>query len=486
MSNKNPKRKRVDSNDSSNIDNSKKLDNNFKINNDYLNKLVQERFEEILNEEKNNIQSLKDKVIDLDNYYNDKIKESNEYITYLEDKLDSTDGKNISLLREIEELKNEIELIKSDQFQSKIPIIFRFNTPKNTEVNNIDFPPTHPKKEVLIDTDNESEYESDSDSDYELKKINIKIKSLTDLIHLGNLYDPLKKIKYNINIKRLNKLIGSLTKLNNMIGMDKVKQTVIDLILYFLQNIDDKNNDMLHCVIEGPPGVGKTEVAKIIGEIYKNLGVLSTNKFKCVKRSDLIGGYLGQTAIKTQKVLDECEGGVLFIDEAYSLGNSEGKDSYSKECIDTLTRHLSENKQNFICIIAGYKHSLNECFFKYNEGLERRFPYRFEIDKYSPQELSDIFKKIVKENNWSLKLEDFDINFFEKNIKYFLFNGGDMEILFHKTKIAHSRRIIYLDNNHKKKITMEDINLGMELLLENNEISNRNIEEDKTFISLYT
>ena len=112
---------------------------------------------------------------------------------------------------------------------------------------------------------------------------------------------------------------------------------------------------MLHCVIEGPPGVGKTEVAKILGQIYRKMGILTSDKFKSVKRSHLIGGYLGQTAIKTQKVLDECNGGVLFIDEAYSLGNSEGKDSYSKECIDTLTAHLSENKQNFICIIAGYK-----------------------------------------------------------------------------------------------------------------------------------
>ena len=133
------------------------------------------------------------------------------------------------------------------------------------------------------------------------------------------------------------------------------------------------------------------------------MGVLSKGTFHSVKRSDLIGGFLGQTAIKTEKLLKKCIGGVLFIDEAYSLGNKEGKDMYSKECIDTLTAFLTEHSNNFICIIAGYKDSLEQCFFSYNRGLERRFPYRFSLKGYSPKELQQIFIKKVNGNDWSIE-----------------------------------------------------------------------------------
>ena len=178
-----------------------------------------------------------------------------------------------------------------------------------------------------------------------------------------------------------------------MIGLDSLKNKLCHQILFYLQGLDNTNKDMLHTVIEGDPGVGKTEIAKILGELYCSLGILSKGTFKSVKRADLVGGYLGQTATKTLKILEENKGGVLFIDEAYSLGNEEGKDIYSKECIDTITAFLSENRQDFVCIIAGYKKALRQCFFKYNAGLERRFPWSYTIDPYNDIELKLIFEK---------------------------------------------------------------------------------------------
>ena len=123
----------------------------------------------------------------------------------------------------------------------------------------------------------------------------------------------------------------------------------------------------MHTVIYGPPGTGKTEVAKIIGRLFSKLGVLKKNVFKKVTRADLIAGYLGQTAIKTKEVVNSAIGGVLFIDEAYALGNKEKRDIFAKECIDTFAHY--DNKDKLMVIIAGYEDELNKCFFEYNRVL---------------------------------------------------------------------------------------------------------------------
>jgi hypothetical protein len=239
---------------------------------------------------------------------------------------------------------------------------------------------------------------------------------------------------------------------------------------------------MLHTIIEGEPGVGKTELAKILGKIYKAMGYCYNDIVKFVKRSDLIGGYLGQTAMKTQKVLDECKGGVLIIDEAYSLGNPEGRDSYSKECIDTLTAFLSESPDTIV-FIMGYKEDLQQCLFSHNKGLERRFTYRFSINKYKPEDLRLILFKVIREQGWDLENEDdIPIKFFVKNMAYFKFNGGDMLNLFTKCKFTHSIRFFNINRksnetenfeNLKKKINYEDIENAFKLLLKDEKFNQR-------------
>ena len=227
----------------------------------------------------------------------------------------------------------------------------------------------------------------------ELVIIDKEITNIVDLIELGKLYDESKR--YNIDLKTVNRLVEPLTELNNMIGMDSVKQDMVDHILFRIQNLDSTNTDMMHTVIQGPPGVGKTEVAKIIGKIYLAMGILKNNKFIKATRSQLIAGYLGQTAKATQKVIDSAIGGILFIDEVYSLGNAEKRDSFAKECIDTINENLTDKKTDFICIIAGYKDEIDSCFFSYNSGLERRFPVRFTIEAVSYTHLTLPTKRIV-------------------------------------------------------------------------------------------
>jgi len=200
--------------------------------------------------------------------------------------------------------------------------------------------------------------------------------------------------------------------------------------------------------------------------------LLKKNIFRKVTRSDLIAGYLGQTAMKTRDVVNECLGGVLFIDEAYALGNSEKRDSFAKECIDTLCESLSDNKSELMVIIAGYEKDLDKCFFAYNQGLNSRFPWRFKTDDYSASDLNLIFQKKVKDAGWSIE-EEVSNSWFEDKKDYFKYFGRDMETLFAKTKIAHSRRVFCKDKSVKTKLTMKDIEKGFAMFIDNNEVKSR-------------
>ena len=328
-------------------------------------------------------------------------------------------------------------------------------------------------KKIKTPEDEFKEYFKEADI---LLPINKEIKNIKDLIELGKTYDPNDKNRYVINLRALNKCVSSLEDLDAMIGMKNIKEMIVDLIFFRLQNINDDTDDMWHLVIQGNPGSGKTEVAKILAKIYYGLGIVKKDKITFAKRSDLIGKYLGHTAKMTQEVFDKSKGGVLFIDEAYSLGNPEGRDSFSKECIDTINQNLTETRDTVV-FIAGYKEQLNESFFSYNPGLNRRFKMRLTVDKYNAAELRQIFLKKIKDNKWSILNDDIEkeINksFFEKNMEMFKYNGGDMENLWHLTKIVHARRIFGKSNDLVKKIILTDLENGFKLYCDNEEVKNR-------------
>ena len=315
--------------------------------------------------------------------------------------------------------------------------------------------------------------------------IETEINSIDDIIQLTEKYKLDPEIKYNINMKALHNIKEPLQELNNMIGMTELKNNIVDQILYFVQELHKNKSDsgvtgdFMHTVIYGPPGTGKTEIAKMMGNIYSKIGILNKGTFKKVTRSDLIAGYLGQTAIKTRDVIKEALGGVLFIDEAYSLGNTDKKDIFSKECIDTLCEGLSDNKENLMVIIAGYETELNDCFFNYNQGLDSRFTWRFKTDNYSSEDLYKIFVKKVKDIGWELHEESkITPEFFKKNNDYFKFFGRDIETVLAKTKIAHSKRVFCKADSEKKKITLKDLEKGFELYLKNDGIKKRKDSEN--------
>lgn len=312
-------------------------------------------------------------------------------------------------------------------------------------------------------------------------RIHVKIDALADLIHLCDTYPLADNIEYNINMKSLHNIKPSLVELQSMIGMKSIKENIVDQILYFVQDlhkISPNNSDYMHTVIYGPPGTGKTEVAKVMGKIFSNLGMLTNKVFKKVTRDDLVAGYLGQTALKTKEVIKECIGGVLFIDEAYSLGNKEKTDSFSKESIDIICEALSDHKKDLMCIIAGYEKELHECFFSYNPGLESRFTWKFQIDEYSGHEMRLIFEKMVNDNNWSL-LEPLSDEWFDENKKFFSYYGRDMETLFSKVKIVHSKRVFCLEQSAKTKISNDDMENGLIIYKKMNQSEKKQNERER-------
>jgi SpoVK/Ycf46/Vps4 family AAA+-type ATPase len=173
----------------------------------------------------------------------------------------------------------------------------------------------------------------------------------------------------------------------------------------------------------------------------------------------------------------------LFIDEAYSLGNIKGteSDSFSRDCVDTINKFLSENTSNFIMIIAGYREDLDNCFFSMNRGLRRRFPWTYNIDKYTPANLKDIFVYQVLENRWNFD-ESLKLNGYSELLRIFSDpqfdnNGGDTLMLFDKTKICHSRRVFGKRQKYKKTINLADITLAFELLKSHKNKNKNKIQE---------
>jgi hypothetical protein len=357
-------------------------------------------------------------------------------------------------------------------------------------LNGIDNPSSCSNDED-VDTEIEDE-EEDYCSQLEFEWLGGNIKTIDDLIALGKSYDARKRKRYNLNLKQLNKLVAPLEELQSMVGMSDVKKIIFDQLIYYLQNLDDKNVDMLHTVIVGPPGVGKTQLTHIIAKIYNRLGFLKTDKVICAKRDDLIGEYIGQTAPKTRKVLENALGGVLLLDEIYSLAPTSDRD-FAREAIDMINMYLSEHAHDLVCVVAGYKKPTYEKFFSQNEGLSRRFTHHFEIKGYTHDELAQIFKKYLESQKWILGASLEEVSEIIKGYMNIFPNfGGDMTTLFACCKKAHSRRLLAISteaelNATKKKIQKSDILEAIVIYKEIKEKHSSADKEDKSkYMHMYT
>ena len=201
-----------------------------------------------------------------------------------------------------------------------------------------------------------------------------------------------------------------LAELDDLVGLEKIKQNVRSLInLAKVRKLREEQGlptpaMSLHLVFMGNPGTGKTTVARLIAQLYYAIGVLSKGQLVEVDRSQLVAGYVGQTAIKTGEAIKKAMGGVLFIDEAYSLTGQEGANDFGHEAIETVLKAMEDHRDDLVVIVAGYE-NLMEKFINSNPGLESRFNRYFVFEDYNGDELYEIFAMRCRKNKYTLNEE---------------------------------------------------------------------------------
>lgn len=279
------------------------------------------------------------------------------------------------------------------------------------------------------------------------------------------------QIKEEINkINHAKQLQVLLDELKGLVGLREVKteiQSLINLIKvkkmresYQMPSMDVS----YHMVFTGNPGTGKTTVARLVAQIYKELGILSKGHLVEVDRAGLVAGYVGQTAIKVKEVVEKAMGGILFIDEAYSLSNKNDANDFGGEAIDTLVKMMEDHRDDLVIIVAGYKEEMDE-FLKTNTGLISRFNKFINFEDYTNDELMQILSMFAEKSGLDIAedaMEDIkgSLEKMDEEKKFLFGNGRGMRNTFESILVKQADRIVQLDlptEEELKRIILEDV-----------------------------
>ncbi len=257
-------------------------------------------------------------------------------------------------------------------------------------------------------------------------------------------------------------------ELDSYIGLEAIKEEVRNLInmvqVYKLRREHDlPTTDMsLHMVFTGNPGTGKTMIGRLMARIYHSLGILSKGQLVEVDRSGLVAGYVGQTAIKTSKVIEKAMGGVLFIDEAYAL-NGRSENDFGQEAIDTLLKAMEDHRDDLVVIVAGYTELMRK-FIHSNPGLESRFNRYLEFADYTTDEMLGIFAMQCKKGFYTLDegVEELVRDYIEEeNVDPEVFgNGRGVRNIFENILVQQNNRLAAMETITREDlmmITQEDV-----------------------------
>ncbi len=252
-----------------------------------------------------------------------------------------------------------------------------------------------------------------------------------------------------------------MENLESLVGLDEVKKDVKNLVNLMKVRKLREQNDLpvppmsLHMVFMGNPGTGKTTVARLVSSLYASIGVLSKGQLVEVDRSGLVAGYVGQTALKTKEAIESALGGVLFIDEAYSL-SSGGENDFGREAIETILKAMEDHRDDLIVIVAGYDEPMEE-FLNSNPGLQSRFNKFFHFPDYNGEQLLAIFKSQCSKNSYTLTEEAeekakelFDTLYEERDDNFG--NGREVRNRFEDMIVRQSNRVAAMESPTKEDL----------------------------------